>query len=168
MILPTQVATVRTTARPAVPTSGTIRHPGRRCRPFTRALAFVIVMAVVSSKDTKADQKIDPARTGRDADAILQKLLPPRSDTPDDWHAPVECLHAPGEPRSLRPYVPPPPCDPSQPPHPYDLVGVPGSPTCGPIYRGPCEPRSGKRHNGSSAWYHHWHDRMFDHFYRSK
>ena len=112
--------------------------------------------------------KVDASQTGRDADAILQKLLPPRSDTSADWYASDECLHGPGEPRALAPCVPPPPCDPSQPPHPYDLVGVHGTPSCGPIYRGPCEPRSARNHHGVFAWYHHLRDRMFDHFYRSK
>ena len=189
MSLPTQAATGRPTAEPAVPTSGTIRRRGHRWRPFARACGFVIVIVLGGSvlggsatqtvvagqaeppKDTKAAPKADPkadaARTGRDADEILRKLLPPRSDTPADWNASSECLHAPGEPRSLAPCVPPPPCDPSRPPHPFDLVGVRGQPTCGPIYRGPCEPRSGRRHHGAFAWYHHWHDRMFDHFYRS-
>ena len=120
-------------------------------------------------RDRLADTpKIDASKTGRDADAILQKLLPPRSDTPADWHASAECLHGPGEPRALMPCVPPPPCDPSQPPQPFDLVGVAGTPSCGPIYRGPCEPRTARHHHGVFAWYHHLCDRMFDHFYRSK
>lgn len=120
-------------------------------------------------RDRLADTpKIAPTKTGRDADAMLERLLPPRSDIPADWHASVECLHGPGEPRALTPCVPPPPCDPSQPPQPFDLVGVAGTPSCGPIYRGPCEPRSARHHHGVFAWYHHLCDRMFDHFYRSK
>lgn len=110
----------------------------------------------------------DPAKTGQDAETLLQKLLPPRSDTPSDWYAEGGHLYRPGEPCALAPCVPPPPCDPSQPPDPLDLVGVKGVPSCGPIYRGPCEPRSARNHHGPFAWYHHLCDRWFDHFYRSK
>lgn len=112
--------------------------------------------------------RVDAAKTGQDAETLLRKLLPPRSDTPSDWHAEGEHLYRPGEPCALAPCVPPPPCDPSQPPHPLDLVGVRGVPSCGPIYRGPCEPRSARNHHGLFAWYHHLCDRWFDHFYRSK
>lgn len=112
--------------------------------------------------------RVDAARTGRDADSLLQRLLPPRSDEVSDWYPSVECLHAAGEPRSLPPCVPPPPCDPSQPPQPYDLIGIAGVPSGGPIYRGPCEPRSARKHPWFSAWYHQVSDHLFDHFYRSK
>lgn len=112
--------------------------------------------------------RVDPAKTGQDAETLLRKLLPPRSDTPSDWHAEGGHLYRPGEPCALAPCVPPPPCDPSQPPDPLDLVGVKGAPSCGPIYRGPCEPRSARNHHGIFAWYHHLCDRWFDHFYRSK
>lgn len=111
---------------------------------------------------------IKPETTGTDATSILDKLLPGRSDAPSDWYAPVEPLHQPCEPRALAPCVPPPPCDPSMPPNPYDLVGLAGSPSCGPIYRGPCAPRTGTPHQGMFAWYHRMHDRFFDHFYRWK
>lgn len=185
MILPIRAATVRATANLAVPPAGTIPHHRRRRRPSTRAYALAIAMvlggsatqAVIAAQpepssytknDPRPDPKVDAAKTGRDAEAILRKLMPARSDTPADWHAPFEGLHAPGEPRALPACVPPPPCDPSQPPHPFDLVGVPGSPTCGPIYRGPCEPRSKRHHKGVFSWYHHMSDGMFDHFYRSK
>jgi hypothetical protein len=47
-------------------------------------------------------------------------------------------------------------------------VGVAGWPSCGPIYRGPCEPRTGTPHHGMFAWYHRLHDRFFDHFYKWK
>jgi hypothetical protein len=84
------------------------------------------------------------------------------------WAASVECLYGPGEPRALPPCVPPPPCDPSHPSNPYDLVGVAGVPTCGPIYGGPCEPRTGT-HDDQPLWrLHRVHDRLFDWFYRSK
>ena len=111
---------------------------------------------------------IKPETTGADAMQVLARLLPGRSDTPYDWHAPVEPLHQPCEPRALPPCVPPPPCHPSEPPQPYDLVGVPGCPSGGPIYRGPCEPRTGTPHHGMFAWYHRLHDRFVDHFYRWK
>lgn len=111
---------------------------------------------------------IKPETTGVDALKLLDRLLPGRSDTPYDWYAPVEPLHQPCEPRALSPCVPPPPCHPSEPPEPYDLVGVAGWPSCGPIYRGPCEPRTGTPHQGMFAWYHRLHDRFFDHFYKWK
>jgi len=111
---------------------------------------------------------IRPETTGIDALKVFDKLLPGRSDTPFDWYAPVEPLHRPCEPRALSPCIPPPPCHPSEPPDPYDLVGVVGWPSCGPIYRGPCEPRTGTPHDGMFAWYHRLHDRFFDHFYKWK
>lgn len=111
---------------------------------------------------------IKPETTGADALRVLDTLLPGRSDVPYDWYAPVEPLHQPCEPRALPPCVPPPPCHPSEPPDPYDLVGVAGWPTCGPIYRGPCEPRSGTPHHGMFAWYHRLNDGLFDHFYKWK
>jgi hypothetical protein len=116
----------------------------------------------------KGTPAIKPETTGIDALKVLDRLLPGRSDTPYDWYAPVESLHQSCEPRALPPCVPPPPCHPSEPPNPYDLVGVAGVPSCGPIYRGPCEPRTGTPHDGMFAWYHRLHDRFFDHFYKWK
>jgi len=116
----------------------------------------------------KGTPAIKPETTGVDALKVLDTLLPGRSDTPYDWYAPVEPLHQPCEPRALAPCVPPPPCHPSEPPNPYDLVRVAGVPSCGPIYRGPCEPRTGTPHHGMFAWYHRLHDRFFDHFYKWK
>lgn len=84
------------------------------------------------------------------------------------WAAGVECLYGPGEPRALSSCIPPPPCHPSNPPNPYDLVGVAGIPTNGPIYRGPCEPRTGT-HDDRHFWrLHRLNDRFFDWFYRAK
>ena len=111
---------------------------------------------------------IDPATTGPDAEAILATLLPPRSDAPFDWVAPLEPLHACGEPRVLPPCVPPPPCHPALPPQPLDLVGMRGTPTCGPIYGGPCAPRTGSHDDGRLPRMHRVHDRLFDWFYRSR
>ena len=116
----------------------------------------------------KGTPAIKPETTGTDALRVLDTLLPGRSDTPSDWRAPVEPLHQPCEPRALPPCVPPPPCHPSQPPDPYDLVGLAGWPSCGPIYRGPCAPRTGTPHHGMFAWYHRLQDRFFDHFYNWK
>jgi hypothetical protein len=112
--------------------------------------------------------QIGPEATGRDAMALLSKLLPGRSDSPYDWHAPVEPLHVGCEPYALPPCVPPPPCHPSEPPQPYDLVGMRGVPSGGPIYRGPCEPRTGTHDHCHFPWYHRLHDRFVDHFYRWK
>jgi len=51
---------------------------------------------------------------------------------------------------------------------PYDLVGVAGVPSCGPIYRGPCEPRTGT-HDDLPFWrLHRVRDRLFDWFYTAK
>jgi hypothetical protein len=84
------------------------------------------------------------------------------------WRASVECLYAPGEPRALSPCIPPPPCHPSHPPMPYDLIGVAGMPSGGPIYRGPCEPRTGT-HDHLHFWrLHRLRDRFFDWFYTAK
>ena len=100
--------------------------------------------------------------------ARLATMLPPRTDSPADWHAGVEPLHSCGEPRLLPPCVPPPPCHPANPPRPFDLVGVNGVPTCGPIYRGPCQPRTGTHDGGPLPRMHRLHDRAFDWFYRPK
>lgn len=84
------------------------------------------------------------------------------------WEASVECLYAPGEPRALSPCIPGPPCDPSHPPMPYDLIGVAGVPCDGPIYRGPCEPRTGT-HDDLHFWrLHRIRDRFIDWFYTAK
>lgn len=112
--------------------------------------------------------RIDPATTGVDAERILATMLPPRDDSFRDWQAPLEPLHACGEPRALPPCVPPPPCHPAEPPAPFDLVGIDGQPSCGPIYRGPCRPRSATVHEGPLRWLHALHDRFFDAFYRSR
>ena len=95
----------------------------------------------------------------------IADLLPPRDDSLPDWYAPVEPLHECGEPRLLPTCVPPPPCHPSEPPRPLDLVGVRGAPTCGPIYRGPCAPRTGTHDAGPLPRIHRIHDRMVDWFY---
>lgn len=131
----------------------------------------------VAAAETPVEKTPDPLRgtplirpetTGVDAMKVLATMLPGRSDSPYDWYAPVEPLHAPCEPYALPPCVPSPPCHPSEPPHPYDLVGVRGVPTGGPIYRGPCEPRTGSHDHCRFAWYHRLHDRFFDCFYRWK
>jgi hypothetical protein len=95
-------------------------------------------------------------------------MLPPRTDSPADWQAGVEPLHSCGEPRLLPPCVPPPPCHPANPPRPFDLIGVAGMPTRGPIYRGPCQPRTGTHDCGPLPRVHRVNDRAFDWFYRAK
>lgn len=111
---------------------------------------------------------VSPDKTGADADAMLRKMLAPRSDSWADWSSGTEPLHACGEPRWLPPCVPPPPCHPSLPPRPYDLVGVRGTPTAGPIYRGPCQPRTGTHDDCPHPHLHRLHDRLFDWFYTWK
>jgi hypothetical protein len=113
----------------------------------------------------KGTPQMPPEKTGQAANTILAKMLKPRSDSWADWNAPLEPLHRCGEPRALPPCVPPPPCHPSLPPSPYDLVGMQGTPSCGPIYGGPCEPRTGTHDDGPHPRIHRIHDRMFDWFY---
>ena len=116
----------------------------------------------------KGTPRMAAEKTGQDADKILAKMLKPRTDSWADWNAPLEPLHRCGEPRALPPCVPPPPCHPSLPPAPYDLVGVPGTPSCGPIYDGPCEPRTGTHDDCPHPHLHRLTDRFFDAFYRWK
>ena len=112
--------------------------------------------------------RIDPATTGPDAERVLATLLPPRSDSPADWVAPLEPLHSCGEPRKLPRCVPPPPCHPALPPCPFDLVGVDGRPTRGPMYRGPCAPRTGSHDDCCFPRLRRVPERCFDWFYRSR
>jgi len=111
---------------------------------------------------------IGPEAPSHDAEARLTRMLPPRTDSPSDWHAGIEPLHYCGEPRLLSSCIPPPPCHPSSPPRPFDLIGVSGAPTCGPIYRGPCNPRTGTGDGDSLPRIHRLHDRAFDWFYKAK
>jgi len=111
---------------------------------------------------------IDGVTTKTSIDEILARTLPLRSDRPGDWSAGAEPLHHCGEPRWIEPCIPLPPCHPSHPPHPFDLVGVAGDPTCGPIYRGPCCPRTGTHDDGPLPRLHRVNDRFFDAFYRAK
>jgi len=107
--------------------------------------------------------------TGKNAEKILARMLKPRTDSWADWSAPLEPLHQCGEPRALPPRcVPPPPCHPSQPPHPYDLIGVAGEPSCGPIYDGPCAPRTGTHDHCPHHRARRAYDRFFDWFYMWK
>ncbi|RLS47636.1 MAG: hypothetical protein DWH87_06625 [Planctomycetota bacterium] len=111
---------------------------------------------------------IDGVTTKTSIDEILARALPLRSDRAGDWLAGSEPLHQCGEPRWIEPCIPLPPCHPSHPPHPYDLVGVAGDPTCGPIYRGPCCPRTGTHDDGPLPRLHWANDRLFDAFYQTK
>jgi hypothetical protein len=122
-------------------------------------------VAVTSPDPLAGTEKIDPAVTSSVADDTVARLLPPRSDTAADWNAGLEPLHFCGEPRLLPTCVPPPPCHPALPPQPFDLVGMQGKPTAGPIYRGPCCPRTGSRDCGPCPRAHRLHDRAFDWFY---
>lgn len=116
----------------------------------------------------KGTPPMSPDTTGQEASTIMAKMLKPRSDSWADWQAPLEPLHRCGEPRALPPCVPPPPCHPSLPPAPYDLVGVQGEPSCGPIYGGPCQPRTGTHDNCPHPHVHRLYDRLFDAFYMWK
>jgi hypothetical protein len=111
---------------------------------------------------------LDKVGTKTTIEEILARALPPRSDRAVDWQAGLEPLHRCGEPRWIEPCIPLPPCHPALPPHPYDLIGVVGDPTCGPIYRGPCCPRSGTHANGPWPRVHGVYDRLFDAFYLTK
>ena len=111
---------------------------------------------------------VDGVTTKTSVDELLARALPRRSDRPGDWTAGAEPLHQCGEPRWIEPCIPLPPCHPSHPPHPYDLVGVAGDPTCGPIYRGPCCPRTGSHDDGPHPRLDRVSDRFFDAFYRTK
>ena len=131
-------------------------HPYRR----TPALAALALFAIAGpARAEKATPVPRPTRLAASAP------LPPRTDTLGDWFAPLEPLHRCGEPRLLPTCVPPPPCHPAQPPRPFDLVGVRGAPTCGPIYGGPCAPRTGTHDDGPLPRLHRVHDRMVDWFY---
>jgi len=116
----------------------------------------------------KGTPKMSPDKTGQEASRVMAKMLKPRSDTWADWYAPLEPLHRCGEPRALPPCVPPPPCHPSMPPVPYDLVGVQGVPSGGPIYEGPCQPRTGTHDECPHPRIHRLYDRFFDAFYMWK
>jgi len=121
----------------------------------TPALAALALLAVAGP--ARADTAPTPP--------AVADHLPPRTDSLADWFAPVEPLHHCGEPHLLPTCVPPPPCHPAQPQRPFDLIGVRGAPTCGPIYRGPCAPRTGTHDDGPLPRIHRVHDRMVDWFY---
>jgi hypothetical protein len=145
-----------------------------RTRPLRLAMLAVAALPNPAARGRDIDPRperiavassTDATATTTDPAAALARLLPPRSDTALDWHAPLEPLHRCGEPRLLPTCVPPPPCHPALPPRPFDLVGLAGAPTCGPIYRGPCAPRTGTHDAGPHPRIHRIHDRMFDWFY---
>lgn len=144
---------------------------GHRTRTLTSAVAGVVVALVAQGAGATdvgmrlAETPVDTASAQPAADAVLATMLPPRSDSAVDWYAPLEPLHRCGEPRLLPTCVPPPPCHPARPPRPFDLIGMAGLPTCGPIYGGPCAPRTGTRDDGPHPRIHRVHDRMFDWFY---
>ena len=116
----------------------------------------------------KGTPKMSPEKTGQEASKVMAKMLKPRSDSWTDWYAPLEPLHRCGEPMALPPCVPPPPCHPSMPPAPYDLVGVQGVPSGGPIYEGPCRPRTGTHDDCPHPRVQRLYDRFFDAFYMWK
>gem|GEM_PF-4606326 len=117
-----------------------------------------------------AAAEAEPVRSAhaRPEKVEVASMLPPRTDSPSDWYAGLEPLHHCGEPQLLPPCVPPPPCHPSYPPQPFDLISVTGRPTDGPRYRGPCCPRKGTHDDGPLPRVHRLHDHAFDMFYRTK
>jgi len=125
---------------------------------------------VAAAKTAPALPRLSPDADAveRQTAALLDRLLPPRSDDTDDWSTGSACLHGPGEPRWITPCIPGPPCDPSRPPHPFDLVGVRGAPTAGPVYRGPCSGRVGSHDCGPAPRLHRVPDALFDRFYRPR
>lgn len=159
-------ADMESSPRPATMPEAGVALPITVPRRVPRVVA--LTHSQVRPDPLRGTPAVKPEATGVDASKVIDRLLPTRSDSPYDWYAPVEPLHQPCEPRALPPCVPPPPCHPSEPPQPYDLVGVSGCPSGGPIYRGPCEPRTGMPHDGPFAWYHRLHDRFVDHFYMWK
>jgi len=145
-----------------VPAKPSAEGPGRGAA--TRTLSSA------GGQTTLAAEKaaVDDVTAKTTIDEILAVTLPPRGDRAGDWSAGPEPLHRCGEPRWIEPCIPPPPCHPSLPPAPFDLVGVAGEPTAGPIYRGPCCPRTGTRDDGPWPHVHRVGDRLFDAFYRTK
>jgi hypothetical protein len=131
-------------------------------RPHLRTLWLAALTLLAVGGSAVADDAETPPQKARPP---ITEHLPPRTDSLADWFAPIEPLHQCGEPRLLPTCVPPPPCHPSQPPRPFDLIGVRGAPTCGPIYRGPCAPRTGTHDDGPLPRFHRMHDRMVDWFY---
>jgi hypothetical protein len=127
--------------------------------------------AAAPDETVERGEPVDPNQTGFEVppdatpQSLLEELVPDRSDAPADWFAPLERLYHCGEPRILCPLVPPPPCHPAQPPAPYDLVGVPGSPSSGPLYEGPCNPRAGSRDHCRWPTLRRLHDSFVDRFY---
>ena len=153
--------------------------------PWCRHLFVAVALAAAGTQSTpaadeakdsvgkladplKGTPKMSAEKTGQEANKVLAKMLKPRSDSWADWNAPLEPLHRCGEPRALPPCVPPPPCHPSMPPAPYDLVGVQGVASGGPIYEGPCRPRTGTHDDCPHPHVHRLYDRFFDAFYMWK
>ena len=98
-------------------------------------------------------------------ESLLSELVPQRSDSPSDWQTHSDALYRCGEPRILCPTVPPPPCHPTQPPMQFDLIGVTGTPTHGPLYDGPCCPRAGSRDGCPWPAARHIRDAFTDYIY---
>jgi hypothetical protein len=151
--------------RPPAPTASKSPNTTKGASPAERRA----VPAGSGDRSLAAEKAaIDRVSTKTTIEEILASNLPVRSDHPSDWSAGAEPLHHCGEPRWIEPCIPMPPCHPSHPPHPYDLVGVAGDPTCGPIYRGPCCPRTGTHDDAPLPRIHRVNDRLFDAFYWTK
>ncbi len=131
-------------------------------RPASVPAATEVVERAEPSDPNQTGFEVPPDATPQ---SLLEELVPDRNDSPGDWFAPLERLYRCGEPRILCPLVPPPPCHPTQPPAPADLVGVPGSPSSGPLYEGPCKPRAGSRDHCRWPTLRRLHDGFVDRFY---
>lgn len=147
--------------------SSRLRGRSRRGQATERAMATDGPLEKMPDP-LKGTPRTSPEKTGQAAEKVLAKMLPLRSDSWADWSTSLEPLYRCGEPRALPPCVPPPPCHPSMPPAPFDLVGDRGVPSCGPIYDGPCQPRTGTHDNATYPYLHRLADRFFDAFYMWK
>jgi len=137
-------------------------QPPEPVRPAPQPAATEVVEQAEPADPNQTGFEVSPDATPQ---SLLIELVPDRSDSPADWFAPLQRLYQCGEPRILCPLVPPPPCHPTQPPAPDDFVGVPGSPSSGPLYEGPCKPRAGSRDHCRWPTLRRLQDGFVDRFY---
>ncbi|MBT6054628.1 MAG: hypothetical protein HOH16_04260 [Planctomycetaceae bacterium] len=97
----------------------------------------------------------------------LNQVVPQRSDSPSDWQTHSDARYRIGEPRILCPTVPPPLYHPTQSPSQFDLVGITGIPTHGPLCNGPCYRRVGSRDGAPWPIARHIQNAFTNYFYSS-